>query len=300
MKPVSTRASRRGHNEIRIGYLFILPGIIGFLTFVAYPLLSSVYYSMTEWSGFDTPKFVGLKNYVHMFTVDPLFWSSVRLTFLYAGLGVPLGLVLGLLLALLLFKPIAGVKIFRTLFYLPVVLPAVASTTLWLFIYQPQYGLLNNVLRVFGIEGPDWLNDSKTAILSLVILMLWGVGANMIIFLSGLQSVPNDIYESAQIDGATKWGRFWHVTIPMITPILLLQFITGLINAFQAFIQPALLNGSKDSVNPNINLMNFDIYRRAFGGHDFGYAMAEVWVLVVIILIVTIFAFRLNRYVHYQ
>jgi ABC-type sugar transport system permease subunit len=293
-------AFRQRHKDTWIGYLFILPGIIGFLIFVAYPLLSSVYFSMTEWSGFDTPKFIGLKNFKHMFTLDPLFWKSLRLTFMYVLISVPCGLALGLMLAMLLFRPIAGIRIFRTLFYLPVVLPIVATTTLWLFVFQPQYGLLNNFLRIFNLTGLNWLYESKTAVLSLVLVSLWAVGANMIIFLGGLQSVPADIYEAAQIDGANKWHQFWTVTIPMITPILFLQFITGLIAAFQVFIQPALLNGTKDTINQNINLINFDVYRHAFAGHDFGYAIAEVWVLVFIILVFTIIAFKLNRFVHYD
>ncbi len=285
------------------GYLFILPGILGFLCFVAYPLLSSVYFSMTKWSGFDTPKYIGLKNFKYMFQTDPTFWPSVKQTILYAVFSVPLGLVLGLLLAMLLNRKLPGIRIFRTLFYLPVVIPIVATSTLWMYMYQPQYGLANNVLRLFGMEGVEWLSGDRMALLSLVLMYLWGVGANMIIFLSGLQSVPTDIYEAADIDGASGWRKLISITIPTITPILFLQLITGLITAFQTFVQPAILSGSSvgSAGNLSLNLLNFSIYRNAFTGFDFGYAIAQVWVLLAIILVFTIVVFSVSqRYVHYE
>ncbi|WP_219835604.1 carbohydrate ABC transporter permease [Paenibacillus sp. R14(2021)] len=283
-----------------IGYMFILPGVIGFLFFVAYPLLSSIYFSMTKWSGFDTPKFIGLKNFKYMFTMDPTFWPGLRATILYAVISVPLGLVLGLALAMLLNRSLPGIKIFRTLFYLPVVLPIVATSTLWLFVYEPQFGLANNVLKAIGLHPVEWLTDSRTALMSLMVIALWGVGSNMIIFLGGLQSVPSDVYEAAEIDGASKFRAFFSVTIPLITPTLFLQLITGMIGAFQTFVQPSIL--TKDG-GPDFStmLLNFSIYKNAFQGQDFGYAIAQVWVLFVLIILFTIIAFKSSSsFVYYE
>ncbi|MCD9024497.1 carbohydrate ABC transporter permease [Cohnella silvisoli] len=291
----------RARRDTLTGYLFILPGILGFLIFVAYPLLSSVYFSMTKWSGFDKPTYIGLKNFEYMFHTDPTFWSSIRLTITYAIVSVPLGLVFGLLLAMLLNKKLPAIRFFRTLFYLPVVIPVVATATLWMYMYQPQYGLANNILRLFGIEGVDWLSGDKMALLSLTLIYLWGVGSNMIIFLSGLQSVPADVYEAADIDGASGWLKFSRITLPLLTPILFLQLITGLITAFQTFVQPSILAGDPASPNMSLNLLNLSIYSNAFRGYEFGYAIAQVWILFFIILIFTIIAFGLSkRFVYYE
>ena len=281
------------------GYLFILPSIIGFSTFVAYPLLSSVYYSMTTWSGWNTPQFVGLKNFVYMFTTDPSFWPSLRATALYVLMSVPTGLMLGLFLAVLLNRQLPGIKILRTLYYLPVVLPSVASLTLWDFIYNPQYGLANQLLNLVHLPASQWLQGQSTAMPSIVIIGLWGVGSTMIIFLAGLQSVPMELYEAAQVDGATRWRSFWSVTVPMITPILFLQLITGIIGSFQAFNQAQIL--TLGGPNFATDLFNYNIWNNAFNGQQFGYATAQVWVLFFIIMIFTIVVFRLsNSFVYYE
>ncbi|MGO4276120.1 carbohydrate ABC transporter permease, partial [Paenibacillus sp. TAF58] len=206
-----------------IGYLFILPSIIGFSVFVAYPLITSFYYALTEWDGFGKPKFVGFENYKYMFTVDPAFWTSIKVTFYFVFLSVPASLALGLLLALLLNKNLPGIKYFRTFYYLPTVLPIIASLTLWKFIYHPQYGLANQFLNLLGLPQGTWLTDERSALISVIINGLWQVGGTMIIFLSGLQSVPQDFYEAAQVDGSSEWTSFLKITIPMITPILFLQ-----------------------------------------------------------------------------
>ena len=281
------------------GYLFILPSIIGFSTFVAYPLVSSVYYSMTTWSGWNTPQFVGLKNFVYMFTTDPSIWPSLRATALYVLMSVPTGLMLGLFLAVLLNRQLPGIKILRTLYYLPVVLPSVASLTLWDFIYNPQYGLANQLLNLVHLPASQWLQGQSTAMPSIVIIGLWGVGGTMIIFLAGLQSVPMELYEAAQVDGATRWRSFWSVTMPMITPILFLQLITGMISSFQAFNPAQIL--TLGGPNFATDLFNYNIWNNAFNGQQFGYATAQVWVLFFIIMIFTIVVFRIsNNFVYYE
>lgn len=282
-----------------IGYLFILPSIIGFSVFVAYPLLSSVYYSLTEWSGYDKPRFVGFANFNYMFNVDPAFWPSVRATFYFVLLSVPSSLILGLGLAMLLNRGLPGIKWFRTIFYLPTVVPSIATLTLWLFIYQPQYGLANSLLRMAGLPEGTWLTSEMTALPSIVLIGLWQVGSGMIIFLSGLQSVPQELYEAAEVDGAARWRVALNITIPMITPILFLQLILGIIGAFQAFNQVQVLTGG--GPNFSTSLLNFKIYTDAFNGRMFGYAIAEVWVLFLIIMIFTVVTYRYsNRFVYYE
>ena len=301
---VAAGERRRARSRLRFregvaGYLFILPSIIGFAVFVAYPLLSSIYFALTQWSGWNAPQFIGLQNFVYMFTIDPSFWPSLEATGLYVLMSVPGGLFLGLLLAVLLNRHLPGIKILRTIYYLPVVLPSVASLTLWDFIYNPQYGLANQILHLFGIPASQWLQGQNTALVSIVIIGLWGIGGTMIIFLAGLQSVPAELYEAAQVDGASRWRSFFNVTIPLITPILFLQLITGIIGSFQAFNEAQVL--TKGGPNFATDLFNYNIWNNAFNGRQFGYAEAQVWVLFVIIMFFTIFTFRFsNTFVYYE
>lgn len=282
-----------------VGYLFILPSIIGFSVFVAYPLLSSMYYALTEWSGYDRPRFVGFDNFKYLFSEDPAFWPSVKATLYFVLLSVPSSLLLGLFLAMMLNRNLPGIKWFRTIYYLPTVVPSIATLTLWLFIFQPQYGLANTLLRQLGLPEGTWLTSETTALPSIVLIGLWQVGSGVIIFLSGLQSVPQEMYEAAEVDGATRWRMAFSITIPMITPILFLQLILGIIGSFQAFNQVQVLTGG----GPNFatSLLNFKIYTDAFNNRMFGYAIAEVWILFVIIMLFTALTYRYsNRFVYYE
>ncbi|TFE22809.1 carbohydrate ABC transporter permease [Cohnella luojiensis] len=291
------RNARR--KDILSGYLFILPGLIGFSLFVGYPLIVSIYYSMTEWSGFNTPKYIGFENFNYLFNEDPTFYPSLKSTFLYVITSVPLLLICGLLLALLLNKQVKGIRIFRTLFYLPVVLPTVAVITLWGFVYNPQFGLANQVLGWIGLPSSDWLSGEHSALFSLIVMSLWGVGGTMIIFLGGLQSVPKDLYEASEVDGASSWRKFWSITLPMITPILFLQFIIGLIASFQIFEQAQILTDGGPGFATYF--LNFSIYKSAFNENDFGYAIAKVWVLFFIVMAFTVVSYRFaNRHVYYE
>lgn len=282
-----------------VGYMFMLPTIIGFTIFILYPLIFSLYYGLTQWDGLTTAKFVGFKNYIYMFTKDPVFKKTLIATFEYVLYTVPAGIVLGLILAVLLNKDMPGIKFFRTVYYLPVVLPSVASLVLWKFIYSPDYGLANQLLTAMHLPTGKWLTSSKTAMISIAITVLWGVGSQMIIFLSGLQSVPAEIYEAADVDGANETTKFFKITLPMITPVLFLQLITGIISAFQAYNQVAILTAGGPQFSTNI--LGYSIVNAAFKDNDYGYAISQVWVLFAIIMVFTFFIFKFsNQYVYYE
>ena len=285
---------RRRWRDGLVGYLFISPSIIGFSIFVVYPLITSAYYSLTRWDGNTDPVFVGFKNYVYMFTKDPSFLPSLKATALFAVLSVPSSLLLGLLLAVLLNRNLPGIKLFRTALYLPAVLPSIATLTLWKFIYNPQFGLANQVLSFLHLPTSDWLSSESMALPAIVIIGLWGVGGTMIIFLAGLQAVPQELYEAARLDGAGQIGLFARITLPVISPIILLQLILQIIAALQAFNQPAVLTSGGPGFSTMLLMLS--IYNNGFGqlGHypQLGYAVAQVWVLFLMILAITFFTFR--------
>lgn len=292
--------SKKAVREGFIGYLFMLPTVIGFSFFVAYPLISSAYYALTEWSGLGKPKFVGLENFKFLFKKDPIFIASLKATANFVILTVPTSIILGLFLAVLLNKKLPGIKVFRTIYYLPVVLPSIASLVLWKFIFEPNFGLANAVLSALHLPTSNWLASPRMAMPAVAITVLWGVGGQMIIFLSGLQSVPADVYEAAQVDGASRVQTFFKITIPMITPVLFLQLITGIIGAFQSFNQAAILM-PPDSINLSIYMIGYSIFQSAFEHHQFGYATAQVWVLFFIIMFFTFLIFKVSdKYVYYE
>ncbi len=294
---IKPRKNQLNRSDAWVGYLFILPSIIGFSIFVLYPMISSVYFALTKWDGITDPSFIGLKNFEYMFTKDPAFWPSVKATLIFVVLSVPATLVAGLLLAVLLNRSMPGVRIFRTILYLPTILPSVAVLGLWKYMYQPQFGVINGVLEALHLPTSLWLGDEVMAIPAIVIIGLWGVGGTMIIFLAGLQAVPQELYEAARIDGASSVNLFWNVTIPMISPILLLQLVTQMIVTLQAFNQPRLL--TEGGPNNATNFLMYNIYSRGFGNlgsfPDLGYATALMWILFVLILFVTIFTFRFSN-----
>lgn len=290
------RSARRRRDAIA-GYLFILPAIIGLALFVVYPVITSLYHSFTDWNGLTPAKWTGFANYVRMFTQDTEFWPSIRVTLLWVVMSVPVTIAAGLALAVLVNRPLKGVRTFRTLFYLPVVLPAVAVLTLWKYIYDPTYGLANEVLTFLHLPTSMWLGDAHVALASVLIVQVWGVGGAMIIFLAGLQAVPSELLEAAKVDGAGALRRFFRITLPLIGPILLLQIVLQLNAAFQTFTQVAVL--TKGGPGVATNLFMYKIYEDGFGNFitspQLGYATAEVWVLFVIVMIVTLVMLRLTR-----
>ncbi|MGW1346928.1 carbohydrate ABC transporter permease [Kribbella sp. NPDC002412] len=280
--------SRNAGSDTKAAYLFIAPAIIGFTVFVVYPLIRSFHLSLTRYNGLSDPVFVGLGNFRRLFTVDPAFWPSLRATAYLVVLYVPLSLIIGLALAMFCNQRFAGVRIVRTLAYLPVVLPVVATITLWKFILNPQVGLLNTVLDRLGLPTSQWLQSPTMAMPSIVLVMLWGVGGTMIIFLAALQAVPTELYEAARVDGAGSWSVFFRITLPMISPIMLLQVILQTTAALQTFNQPKILTGGGPGFSTNVLMLA--IYNNGFSNlgrvPQLGYASAQVWVLFVLIIAV--------------
>ncbi|WP_238151665.1 carbohydrate ABC transporter permease [Kribbella sindirgiensis] len=280
--------SRNAGSDVKAAYLFIAPAVIGFLVFVGYPLIRSFYLALTKYNGLTDPVFVGLGNFRRLFTTDPAFWPALRATGYLVLLYVPLSLVLGLALAMFCNQRFAGVRIVRTLAYLPVVLPAVATITLWKFILDPQVGLLNTILDRLGLPTSLWLQGPSTSMPSVVMVMLWGVGGTMIIFLAALQAVPTELYEAARVDGAGAWSVFFRITLPMISPIVLLQVILQTTAALQTFNQPKILTNGGPGFSTKVLMLS--IYENGFPTlgriPQLGYASAQVWVLFVIIIAV--------------
>jgi multiple sugar transport system permease protein len=251
---VNQSKSRRtlAWREARAGYLFIVPWVIGFIVFTVGPMVSSLYFSFTEYNIIDPPKWVGLDNYARIFSgipeflmsgdvrqlKDPIFWKSMQVTLYFAMLALPLNLVMSFALAILLNQKIFGLHIWRSIYFLPSIISGVAVTLLWVRILNPRMGILNTFLRDIGIQSPPgWLQDPEWAIPALVIMGLWGVGGSMIIYLAGLQGIPTDLYDAVKVDGANVWQSFWNVTFPMMTPVLFYNLVLGLITTFQYFTE---------------------------------------------------------------
>lgn len=281
-----------------VGLFFIAPWVIGFLLFTVGPIALSIYYSFTSCNIFNPPVWIGLDNYSTLLD-DPLFYKALYNTVYYTVLSVPLILILSLLIALLLNSKLRGMSIFRTIYFLPSVLSGVGVSLLWMWIFNPDSGLLNLLLSYIGIEGPLWLNSPVWSKPALVIMSLWGCGGVMVINLAGLQSIPSQLYEVATIDGATGWDQFWYVTLPLITPTLFFNLITLSIGSFQVFTQAYVMTAG-GPVNSTLFYV-FYLYRMAFENLRMGYASALAWVLFAIIMIFTLIQLRLSdRWVFYQ
>jgi multiple sugar transport system permease protein len=258
-----------------------------------------LYSAFCDWDGINSPVWRGLKNFKYLLFVDPVFLKSIKVTFLFALINVPVTLILGLALAVLLNKKVPGIKLFRVIYYLPTIVPGVAAIILWQFIFKSDVGLLNGVLGQLGIAPVGWLTSERVVLLSLSIIKWWGVGGMMIIFLSGLQSVPADIYEAASLDGAGGWAQFRYVTFPMITPVIFLQLITGLIGCMQSFAEAQIMTAG--GPNFSSHFINFDIYVNAFTNQKYGRACAESWILFLIILAFTTLIFKKSEsFVYYE
>ncbi len=284
--------------ERRDAYLFILPWMIGFVIFTAGPMLGSLYISFTRWEIVTPSVWVGLDQYQRLFA-DDRFYLSLWNTAFYVFLGVPLHLALALLAALAMNMNLKGIRIYRTLYYVPSLTPAVANSILWLWIFHPQWGLANAFLQWFGLEGLYWLQDPKLAKPSFIIMSFWTIGGQMVILLAGLKGIPQQLYEAAAIDGANTWHRFWNVTLPMLTPALFFNLIIAIIGAFQVFTQAYIMTEGGPNYATLFYLLY--LYRMAFENFRMGYASAMAWVLFVIILFFTLIQFRLSdRWVFYE
>jgi multiple sugar transport system permease protein len=274
-------------------YAFILPWIVGFVTFTLGPMIASLYFSFSKYNIIDAPTWVGLKNYSRMLFDDPLFWHSLERTMYYAALALPLGLFFGLFLAILLNQEIPGVNAWRTAYFLPSVVAGVAVSILFVRLFNNRVGLINPILMNIGIQNPPgWMNDPNWSIPTLVIMSLWGVGGGMIIYLAGLQGIPTALYEAAKIDGAGAWHRFWHVTIPMMTPVIFYNLVMGLIGSFQYFTEVYVATSGDGGPVRSTLVYNLYLYQNAFRYFEMGYASTLAWFLLLLTLGATLLVFR--------
>jgi multiple sugar transport system permease protein len=279
--------------EALVGYLFISPWIIGFLVFTLGPLAASFYLSFTDYNLLQAPKFIGLANYMQLIR-DSDFWQSLHVTMYYAIVSVPLDLLVALVLAVLLNQKVKYMRLFRTLFYLPAVLPPVAVSVLWNWILNPEYGILNRFLALLGLPQPQWLVTPQWTVPAFIVMSIWGVGTAMVILLAGLQDVPQSLYEAAVIDGASTWQKFRYITLPMISPVLFFNLVMGVIGAFSYFTQAYVMGsgyGQGAGVNNAGLFYVLNIYLQVSSLH-MGYACALAWVLFFIILLLTLLIFK--------
>ena len=294
--------ARRGtlaRREAWEGRLYVLPWVLGFIAFTVGPMLAAVYFSFTEYSVLSGAKWIGLENYVDMFTSDRLFRLSLYNTFYFVILSVPLNLASSFLVALLLNVQIRGINLYRTLYYLPVITPAVASALTWNLLFSGDLGLINAVLRSAGLPTFNWLFDPQITKLVFVVMGLWGIGGNIIIFLAGLKNVPQALYEAASIDGATPFHSFWHITIPLMTPLIFFNLILGIIGTFQVFTGAYIITAGGPA-NSTLFYVLY-LYNNAFKFFKMGYASALAWILFLIVLAFTFFQLRMAKFwVYYE
>lgn len=297
-RPDAVRRGALRRQEIAWFYIFIAPWLAGFIGLTAYPILASIYFSLTQYSLLQPPKWIGVGNYATLFH-DSLFWHSLAITFIYAIIAVPLNLALAFCCALLLNLRMPFMRLLRTVYYLPTVLPVAATSMLWLFLFLPQFGIIDWVIRAFsGHDGPDWLGDPQWVMPALILMSLWGIGSAMVIFLAGLQAIPTELYEAAELDGAGVLVRTRHVTIPMVSPVVLLNLILGLIGASQTFANVYIM--TQGGPNYASYFYNLYLYQNAFQYFKMGVASAQAWVMFVLVMLLTLAVFRSSaRWVYY-
>jgi multiple sugar transport system permease protein len=271
------------------GWLFVSPFVLGFLLWFVAPALTAVYLVFHRWNMIAPPKFIGLEN-IEKLLSDPLLWQSLKATTIFTVGSVPLGLAFSFFLALLINNKVRGIPIFRTIFYLPSIVPAVANAVLWAWMFNTEFGLLNIILRGVGLERVRWLQDPAVALPALILMSLWGAGNAMIIFLAGLQGIPDTFYEAAEIDGAGRWDKLRHVTLPLMSPIIFFNLVIGIIGSFQVFTTGFLITDGGPQ-NSTLFLVLY-IYRNAFEYLDMGYAATLSWLLFIIIMILTVVVFK--------
>jgi multiple sugar transport system permease protein len=300
-----TKGQRR---EARLFYLCISPWLLGFILWIAGPMLASLYFSFTHWDLLSTPRWIGLNNYIYLFTQDPDFIQSLKVTFTYAVWELPLAQIVALLAALLVNQKVRGVNVFRTVFYMPSLVTGVGMAVMWLWIFNPDFGILNVILSGIvnllhlGIKPsqlPGWVASPTWALPSFIIMGLWGFGGTMVIYLAGLKSIPQQLYEAAEVDGANWWTKFWRVTIPMLSPSIFFNVVLGVIGVFQTFDAAYVMtNGGPD--NATLFYVMY-LYRQGFQNYKMGYASAQAWILFLIIMAVTLIVVKTSRdWVYYE
>lgn len=279
-------------------YIFLAPWLIAFLIFTLFPIVASLVLGFTRYNAIKPPEFVGLKNFLFLWN-DNIFWKSLRVTLTYTLIFVPVQLTFSLFLAILLNLRVFGMRTIRTIYYLPAILPTVVTGLVWVWLFNPDFGLLNYMLYVLaGIDGPNWLGSERWVMSAVIISGLWGLGAGVIIFLAALQNVPEELYEASELDGAGVIQGFWNVTVPMISPVILYNLLIAMIGALQVFARIYVL--TQGGPNYGSYFYNLYVYDNAFSYFKLGLASAQAWILFVIILIMTVIALRSSgRWVFY-
>ncbi|TMR13075.1 sugar ABC transporter permease [Nonomuraea turkmeniaca] len=290
------RSTQRSRREARAAYLFLAPWFAGLLVITVGPIFASLYLSFTDYSLLEEAKWVGFDNYITMFTEDPRFLSSLKVTTIYVVVSVPLQLAFALALALVLDRGLRGLSIYRSIFYLPSLLGgSVAIAILWRKVFGSD-GLVNAVLAIFGIQGPGWVGDPDTALGTLILLHVWTFGAPMIIFLAGLRQIPSSYYEAAAVDGAGIWRQFRSITMPLLTPIIFFNLVLEIIKSFQSFTQAFIVSSGKGGPADSTLFYTLYLYLKGFKSYDMGYAAAMAWVLLLIIAGLTAVNFLASKY----
>jgi multiple sugar transport system permease protein len=293
-----TALSREERRSILTGLAFVSPWLIGLLAFTIYPLISSFYYSLTRYDLIQAPVFIGFSNYVFMVTKDARFWTVIYNTIYYVVLSVPISIATAFMIANLLNTKIYGRSFFRGIIYIPSIVPAVCTAMIWLLLLNSQYGAVNGILNSIGLPSIPFLSNPDLAKPTLVIIAAWASGGSVVIFLASLQDVPRSLYEAATVDGANAMQRFFNVTIPLCSPVILFNLTIGFIGAFQEFTLPWLLTSGGPAASTE--LYSLHLYRNAFQNLRMGYASSLAWVLFVVIVIFTVILFRTSgRWVYY-
>jgi multiple sugar transport system permease protein len=287
--------------NLRNGVLFVSPWLIGLLVFTIYPIVASLAFSFTQYDVISPPRFIGLANYQDAFTADPVFYQAIGNTLFYGLVALPLGMLVAVSVSLLLNMQVRGLPVYRTIFFLPSIVPDIATAMLWAWMLNPQFGLVNALLKAVGLPALGWLSDPAWSKPALVLIGLWGFGGSMVIYLAALQDIPQHLYEAADLDGAGTWGKTWNVTLPMLTPTLFFNLVLGLIGTFQYFTTAFVITGGAGGPAGSTTFYAMLIYNNAFRYFKMGYASALAWMLFAFVFLVTWLIFKSSgRWVYYE
>ncbi|MCX6151407.1 MAG: sugar ABC transporter permease [Ignavibacteriales bacterium] len=297
---INLKINKLNKQQATSGILFMVPWFIGFLIFGLYPMIMSIYYSLCRYDVLRIPQFIGLGNYQKLIFEDPYFWTSISNTLVYTILRVPLCIIGSLLLAVLVNNAVSGVKFFRTIYFIPSIVTGVVLSVVWLWMFNPQFGLINSFLAYMGIPGPLWLLDPNWSKPSMVLMSVWSIGGGrMLVFLAALQGIPKHLYEAVDIDGGGWLAKFRNITIPMLSPVIFLWSVLEIIFSLQVFVEAYIMTQG-GPLNSTM-FYNLYLYNKAFNDFEMGYASALAWLLLVISLVITVIQFRLSkRWVHYD
>ncbi|MEA2512408.1 MAG: multiple sugar transport system permease protein [Thermomicrobiales bacterium] len=293
--------TRRERHNLGLGLLFISPWLVGFVVFLVYPIIDTIRISFTRYSGFGSPEWIGLDNYRQIIH-DDVFWTAVYNTLYYTALAVPLGVVVAMVLALAMNQPLPEVPIFRAIIYIPSVIPLFTLAFVYQILMSPTKGIFNQILIFFGLPNINWFGDPRYAKIALVLLAQYGAGQAAIVFLAALKGIPTSLYEAASLDGATSWRRFWNITLPLMTPVILYDIILGLSLGLQIFTQVYILSGVPPGGPANSTMVYvLYLYLNAFNYSALGFASAMAWILFVITLLIALVIFRSSKWwVNYE